>query len=105
MQAIVAFSTTPDEETAAKIAAALVEERLAACVQVLPGVTSFYRWEGKMEKSPEWLLVIKTSRERLEELVSRIESLHPYDVPEVIAVEAAGGASKYLGWLEEETRK
>ena len=105
VQAVIAFSTTPDEETAAKIAETLVEERLAACVQVLPGAASYYRWEGKLEKSGENLLIIKTSRDRLDELMSRIESLHPYEVPEIVAVEVAGGAKKYLDWIAQETVK
>jgi periplasmic divalent cation tolerance protein len=105
MQAMILFSTTPDEDSAAKIAGALVEEHLAACVQVLPGATSFYRWEGKLEKSDEWLIIIKTSRDRLEELISKVESLHPYEVPELVAVEAAGGARKYLDWIEQETTR
>jgi periplasmic divalent cation tolerance protein len=102
---MIIFSTTPDEETAARIAETLVEERLAACIQVLPGVTSFYRWQGKLEKSDEKLLVIKTSRDRLDELVTRIESLHPYEVPEIVAVEVADGAKKYLDWIAQETVK
>lgn len=105
MQAVVVFSTTPDEEAAARIAETLVKERLAACVQVLPGATSYYRWEGKLEKSAEMLLVIKTTRDRLEELVSKVESMHPYDVPELVAVEVAGGAKKYLDWIGQETLK
>ena len=105
MQAMIVYSTAPDEEAAARIAEALVEERLAACIQVLPGVTSFYRWEGKLEKSDEWLMIIKTSRDRLEELISRVESLHPYELPELVAVEAAGGAKKYLDWIEQETAR
>ena len=102
---MIIFSTTPDEETAARIAETLVEERLAACIQVLPGVTSFYRWQGKLEKSDEKLLLIKTSRDRLDELISRIESLHPYDIPELLAVEVSGGAKKYLDWIAQETVK
>ncbi len=105
MQAIIALSTTPDEETAASIAETLVNENLAACVQVLPGAISYYRWEGKLEKSGEKLLIIKTSRDRLDELTSRIESMHPYEVPELVAVEVTGGAKKYLDWIAQETVK
>jgi len=105
MQAIIVFSTAPDEESAAKIAETLVQEHLAACIQVLPGATSFYRWEGKLEKSNEHLLIMKTSREKLEELMSRVESLHPYDVPELVAVEVSAGAKKYLDWIAQETLK
>ena len=99
------LTTAPDEETSARIAQAVVGERLAACVQVLPGITSFYRWEGKLEKNGEWLLLLKTSRERLSELTARIESIHPYEVPEVIAFEIAGGAEKYINWVQEETKQ
>lgn len=105
MQAMIALSTTPDEETAANIAETLVNEHLAACVQVLAGATSYYRWQGRLEKSDEKLLIIKTSRDRLDELISRVESLHPYDVPELVAVEVTGGAKKYLDWIAQETVK
>lgn len=99
------LTTTPDEETSTRIAQTVVGERLAACVQVLPGITSFYRWEGKIEKSGERLLLLKTTRERLKELTARIESLHPYEVPEVTAFEITGGTDKYIHWVQEETKR
>jgi periplasmic divalent cation tolerance protein len=80
----------------------LVEERLAACVNVVTGVRSFYRWKGKIEKSPEWLLVIKSSRGRFEELRAALEKLHSYDVPEVIALPVVEGTKNYLHWMEGE---
>jgi periplasmic divalent cation tolerance protein len=105
MRPVVIMSTTPDQQTASKIAEALVEGKFAACVQVIPAITSFYRWKGKLEESGESLLLAKTSRERAEELIDKIERMHPYEVPEVIVLEAVGGAAKYLKWVQEETRK
>ena len=105
METLVVIVTAPSEATAEQLAQALVQDRLAACVQVLPGVTSFYRWEGKLEKSDEWLMLIKTTRKNLSELTARLESMHPYEVPEVVALEVVGGADRYLGWVEEETRQ
>ena len=95
----VIFCSCPDEAIAERLAGTLVEERLAACVSRLPGMTSTYRWEGRIRENPEVLLVIKTSGERLATLSARIEALHPYEVPEVIAVEIATGSERYLGWL------
>jgi len=99
------FMTAPSEETAAHIARSLVEDRLAACVQVLPGITSFYRWEGKIEEAAEWLILAKTTAERFDELKAKIESIHPYEIPEIVAVEVADGAQNYLKWVEEETNR
>ena len=105
MRTLAVFMTAPSEETAAHIARSLVENRLAACVQVLPGIISFYRWEGKIEEAPEWLILAKTTAERFDELKAKVESAHPYEVPEIVAVEIASGAQKYLKWIEEETRR
>jgi periplasmic divalent cation tolerance protein len=99
----VAFTTCPDEGTARRIASALVDERLAACVNIVPDVTSVYRWEGALETAPECLLIVKTRRERLEALQRRLEELHPYDVPELVALSVEGGSSAYLKWVVEET--
>ena len=98
------FSTAPDRATAERIAHALVEERLAACVNVLPGVTSIYRWKEKIERDAEVLCVIKTRASLLARLSRRLSDLHPYDVPEVVGVRIAGGARPYLEWLLEQTR-
>ena len=81
------------------LARTLVSERLAACVSQVAGVRSTYRWEGRTHEDEEILLIIKTSAERLATLSARIEALHPYEVPEVIAVEVAGGSERYLAWL------
>jgi periplasmic divalent cation tolerance protein len=99
---IVVLSTASSAAEAETIARQLVDERLAACVNVVTGVLSFYRWKGKIEKSPEWLLVIKSSRGRFEELRAALEKLHSYDVPEVIALPVVEGTKNYLHWMEGE---
>lgn len=101
MTALVCFCTCPDTDTAQRIADVLVEERLAACVNVLPGLRSVYRWRGAIERADEVLLLIKTVRERLEPLTARVASLHPYELPELVAVEIAGGLAAYLDWVAE----
>ena len=95
--------TAPDREAADRIARALVDERLAACVNILPGITSVYRWEGAVETGEEVLLMAKTMRTRLDALTARVKQLHPYDVPEVIAVGVEGGLPAYLDWIAAET--
>jgi periplasmic divalent cation tolerance protein len=104
MSASLCFCTCPDEAAARRIADALVEERLAACVSVLPGLRSVYRWQGAIQREDEVLLLIKTTRERVEPLTARVASLHPYELPELVAVEVAGGLAAYLDWVEEQTR-
>lgn len=99
---IVVFSTAASAEEAEKIARRLVEERLAACVNVIPEIRSFYRWQGKIEDGAEWLLVIKSSRECFDALRSAVEKLHSYDVPEVIALPVVEGARNYLNWMDGE---
>jgi periplasmic divalent cation tolerance protein len=96
---LVVLCSCPDEATAGMLARTLVSERLAACVSQVAGVRSTYRWEGRTHEDEEILLIIKTSAERLATLSARIEALHPYEVPEVIAVEVAGGSERYLAWL------
>ena len=101
---IIVFSTcaTPDE--AAAIARKLIEERVAACVNVIGGVRSFYRWKGKVEESGECLLVIKSSRDLFDQLRLELEKLHAYEVPEVLAVAVVDGAPNYLNWVEAELK-
>ncbi len=103
-----ALSTAPDRETALAIARALVAERLAACVNLVPQITSVYRWQGAVEEDDEVLIVAKTRADRAERLSARVVELHPYDVPEVIFLPIDGGAEPYLAWLRdacvEETR-
>lgn len=96
---IVVLSTVPDSETAERLAEALVAERLAGCVNIVPGVQSIYLWNGELQRDGELLLVIKTIDDRLTELVSRLQALHPYECPEVLALAVAGGSSAYLEWL------
>ncbi len=103
MTALACLCTCPDAASAARIADALVGERLAACVNVLPGLQSVYRWQGRVERASEVLLLIKTTRARLEALSARLVELHPYELPEVLAVDIAGGLPAYLAWIEDAT--
>ena len=98
-QYLVVFCTCPDDATADSLASALVGENLAACVNRVAGVRSTYRWEGRIHDDEEILLIIKTSAQRLATLSARIQALHPHEVPEVVAVEVAGGSERYLAWL------
>lgn len=98
-QCVIVFCSCPDEPTAATLATTLVVERLAACVNRLSGVRSTYVWQGQVQQDAEVLLIIKTTAARLATLSDRIEALHPYEVPEVVAVDITGGAERYLGWL------
>jgi periplasmic divalent cation tolerance protein len=96
--------TAPDEETGRRIARALVEERLAACVNVLPGVRSIYRWKGAVEEASEVMLVAKTRAERAGLLAARVRALHPYELPEVVALPVTDGSRAYLRWVIAESR-
>lgn len=104
MTVLLAFCTAPDESSAQALADALLERRLAACVSRLPGVRSSYRWQGRIEQADEVLLLIKTTRERLPELREAVQALHPYEVPELLALEANEGLAAYLAWVQGETR-
>ena len=101
---LVVLSTVATAEDAERLARALVDRGLAACVNVLPGVISIYRWKGQVEADAERLLVIKTRAERFEALREAIVSLHPYGVPEVIALAITAGHAPYLAWLDESVR-
>ena len=103
MDALLVFSTFPDAARARAIGRRLVTERLAACVNLLPGVTSIYVWQGKEEESAETLALIKTRRALYPALEARLRELHPYEVPEIVAVELAGGLPAYLQWLADQT--
>jgi len=103
MSLLVVHCSCPDADTAARIARALVDERLAACAQAIPGVVSTYRWQGEVRTDAEVLLLVKTTRARLDALKRRVASLHPYDVPELVALEAADVSAPYLDWAEAET--
>ena len=104
-RALLVLTTVPDTATAERIAQVLVEARLAACVNVLPGVESIYRWQGAVTRSAELQLLIKTTTERYASVEEAIRMHHPYDVPEVIAVPVDTASSTYLRWLFEETRE
>jgi periplasmic divalent cation tolerance protein len=103
MEALVVYITAPNEEEGAKIARALVEERLAGCVNIVRPIRSIYRWEGKIEDDTEVLLMAKTRKQLFGPLEKRIRELHSYTVPEVIAVPVVEGSEDYLKWLEEVT--
>jgi periplasmic divalent cation tolerance protein len=97
---IVVLSTCGSEEEAGKIARSLVEQHLAACVNVVSAMQSYYRWQGKIEQASEFLLVIKSSRARFAELCAALEKAHSYEVPEVIALPIVDGALNYLNWVD-----
>lgn len=93
--------TCPDEQIAKTIATCLVEEKLAACVTLLPNVTSIYRWQDKVECEQEVQLIIKTDKDKFNQLSERINYLHPYDIPEIVAVNIHQGNLQYLNWISE----
>ena len=95
----VGLCTFPDRDTAVALARTLVDERLAACVNLLPGALSIYRWESEVEQAEEVLAVIKTTADRLPALMARLRALHPYDCPELIALDAVAGLPAYLDWV------
>lgn len=97
MEAMVVFCTFPDLDQARQIGAAMVERQVAACVNLLPGVESIYRWQGKVERAGEVLAVFKTTR--YSELEAALRELHPYEVPEILALPVAAGLPAYLEWL------
>ncbi len=99
---IVVLSTCGSAEDAGKVARGLVEARLAACVNVVTGVRSVYRWKGAVEDAPEWLLIIKSRRDLFEPLKAELQRLHSYEVPEVVAVPIVEGSPNYLDWLDAE---
>ena len=99
------LTNCPDEAVADRIALALVEQSLAACVNQLAPVRSVYRWQGNIERATEVPLLIKTTRERYGDVEAAIRQLHPYDVPEIIALPIAAGHATYLRWIESETAR
>ena len=101
--AVVVLSTAGSQDEAERIATALVEERLAACVNLIAPLTSIYRWHGAVERASEVLLVIKTRRRLAPRLIRRLGALHSYDVPEAIVLPIETGARRYLAWLRGET--
>ncbi len=101
---VVVLITVPSSEVGERIAASLLEKRLAACVNILPGVTSIYTWKGAVQKDQELLLVVKTRLELFQaRLVPAVKAIHPYDVPEIIALPLMMGSQEYLDWIAAET--
>lgn len=97
-------TTTGSRADARRIARALVDRRLAACVQIVGPVESTYRWQGKVATAREWLCLIKTTRARQRQLTAAIEELHPYDTPEIVSLPIAAGSGRYLAWLAASVR-
>lgn len=100
---LLVLCTCPENTVAAEIATALIEQNLAACVNRLTGVKSWYRWEGHLQQDEEVLLLIKTTRARLAAVETAVRTLHPYELPEVIAVPITGGSEAYLNWIGQST--
>ncbi|HYW11165.1 MAG TPA: divalent-cation tolerance protein CutA [Longimicrobium sp.] len=100
---VLALSTAPDAEHAARIARALVDERLIACANLVPGLTSIYRWQGEVQADAEVLLLMKTRRALVQRLKERLPQLHPYQVPELVVTEVTDGLAPYCAWVRGET--
>jgi periplasmic divalent cation tolerance protein len=98
-------TTVEKKEDADRIAKILVETRVAACVQVIGPIRSTYWWKGKVEEASEWLCVMKTREELYSDLEASLKAVHPYEVPEIVAVPLTKGSEGYLRWIEEETKK
>ena len=103
--AIIVFMTASNGEEAARLADMLVGAHLAACVQILPEMESVYRWQGKIERAAEVLLLAKTTKSKFQELEREVRALHSYDTPEIIAVPVVAGSASYVDWLIESTKK
>ena len=100
---IIVFITAPNEKEAASISRTIVEERLVACVNIIPSVRSIYRWQGRVEDEQEVLMVVKTKKSLFERLQERVKELHSYSVPEIIGLPVTEGSKQYLEWLGQET--
>lgn len=101
---IVVLVTVSSKKEAQKLASCLLQEKLAACVNVIDGVESHFRWQGKIDKARETLLMIKTKKPLFNKLQERVKSLHSYEVPEIIALPIIAGYKKYLDWIDDSTR-
>jgi periplasmic divalent cation tolerance protein len=101
---VVVLVTASGADEAERLAEVLVAEHLAACVNVVPGVRSIYRWQGEVERATEWLLVIKTVQPAMPAVIERVRSLHSYTVPEVLALPVSAGSDAYLAWLDGQVR-
>jgi periplasmic divalent cation tolerance protein len=102
---VVFFVTAPDGQCAEVLARKLLEERLVACVNIVPRLRSLYRWEGEVQASDEVLMLLKARRTDIDAVTERVRGLHPYEVPEVIAIDVSGGLRAYLNWLNAETER
>lgn len=100
---VVLFITVPSAEVASTLGRVLVEEHLAACVNVVPGLRSLYWWEGAVHDDPELLLIVKTCRDRVPQLQERVLALHPYTVPELVVLPIVDGSARYLEWVRAST--
>jgi periplasmic divalent cation tolerance protein len=98
---VIVLTTFPEDGDAKPLARTLVEERLAACVNILPAMQSIYRWEGKVERASEQQLIIKTAAAHVEALKARIAAMHPYEVPEMLVLPVASGSEEYLQWIHD----
>ena len=101
---IIVLCTAPDMDCAKQIAHFLLKEKLAACCNIMPKITSVYVWQGKIEQDDEYLIFIKTKLNNYKKLEDAITKLHPYDVPEIISVDITAGSNKYLNWISENVR-
>jgi periplasmic divalent cation tolerance protein len=101
---IIIFCTTPSADISTKIAEECIKKRIAACCNIVPGITSVYEWQGKIEKSDEQLLIIKSTEENFKALENTINSLHTYEIPEIIAVKINNGNEPYLKWINQSIR-
>ncbi|HTT07549.1 MAG TPA: divalent-cation tolerance protein CutA [Gammaproteobacteria bacterium] len=101
---ILIINTCPDKSTAETMAIKLIDMKLAACVNVLPGIRSIYRWQGKRETVDEHLLIIKTQRECYDRVQDTLRAHHPYELPEIIAVPIVEGLTEYLKWMDEQCK-
>lgn len=102
---VLALTTCPDQDTAVRIAETLVTEHLAACVNEIPNIRSTYFWDGRLQNDGEILLLIKTTQSRLSALDARLKAIHPYELPELIALPVVGGNEGYLRWVREGVAK
>jgi len=100
MSVLICWTCVADAASAEHLAERLIAEQLAACVNIVPGVRSIYRWQGQIERGTEQMLMIKTTRAAFERLSARLKALHPYELPELIAVESSLGDAAYLAWVE-----
>jgi periplasmic divalent cation tolerance protein len=100
---LVVYITVPSRDVGLEIAKILVEGKLAACVNIVPGISSIYHWQGEIEQDDEFLLIAKTPAAHFNRLSSTVKRVHPYDVPEVIALPIIAGSNEYLAWIDEET--